>query len=176
MTTSPLAGTSLPPSAPGGRAASGHGVFHGFAPTPANPAQRVSFGTSGHRGSSFDGTFQRGRISWRSAKRCATHRLGGRGERAAVHRHRYPRSLSRPALATCRWRCSPPTGWTRSSTSTTATHPRRSSRAPSWPIIAARISGLADGVVITPSHNPPGRRRLQIQHARRRAGRHRRDG
>ena len=35
-----------------------------------------------------------------------------------------------------------------------------------------RTSGLADGIVVTPSHNPPRRRRLQVQPAQRRAGRH----
>ena len=41
-----------------------------------------------------------------------------------------------------------------------------------------RNTGLADGIVITPSHNPPDRRRLQVQPAERRAGgqrRHRMD-
>ena len=33
--------------------------------------------------------------------------------------------------------------------------------------------GLADGIVVTPSHNPPSRRRLQVQPAARRPGRHR---
>ena len=33
----------------------------------------------------------------------------------------------------------------------------------------------ADGIVVTPSHNPPTRRRLQVQPAARRPGRHRRD-
>ena len=37
-----------------------------------------------------------------------------------------------------------------------------------------REHGLADGIVITPSHNPPDRRRLQVQPAQRRPGRHRR--
>ena len=32
---------------------------------------------------------------------------------------------------------------------------------------------LADGIVVTPSHNPPGRRGVQVQPAQRRAGRHR---
>ena len=32
-----------------------------------------------------------------------------------------------------------------------------------------RTTGLADGIVITPSHNPPGRRRLQIQSSARRS-------
>ena len=33
-----------------------------------------------------------------------------------------------------------------------------------------RSTGLADGIVVTPSHNPPRRRRLQVQPAQRRAG------
>ena len=39
-------------------------------PDPTNPAQRVAFGTSGHRGSSFDGSFNEDHIS-RSAPRSA---------------------------------------------------------------------------------------------------------
>ena len=35
-----------------------------------------------------------------------------------------------------------------------------------------RKDHLADGIVITPSHNPPGGRRLQVQPAQRRPGRH----
>ena len=37
-----------------------------------------------------------------------------------------------------------------------------------------RTDGLADGVVITPSHNPPARRRVQVQPPARRPRRHRR--
>jgi phosphoglucomutase len=37
-----------------------------------------------------------------------------------------------------------------------------------------RTAGLADGIVVTPSHNPPDRRRLQVQPAQRRAGGQRR--
>ena len=47
-----------------------------------------------------------------------------------------------------------------------ARHPRPQPR--------PQASACADGIVITPSHNPPERRRLQVQPAQRRPGRHRR--
>jgi phosphoglucomutase len=42
-------------------------------------------------------------------------------------------------------------------------------------LVANRGKITADGIVVTPSHNPPGRRRLQVQPAARRPGRQRRD-
>lgn len=53
---SPLAGLPAPPSLlidPGEVISR----FHDIHPDPADPAQRVSFGTSGHRGTSLDGSF-----------------------------------------------------------------------------------------------------------------------
>ena len=38
-------------------------AYYSEPPDPANPAQRVSFGTSGHRGSSFKGTFNEEHIT-----------------------------------------------------------------------------------------------------------------
>ena len=37
-------------------------AYYSVKPDPANPAQRVAFGTSGHRGSSFDGSFNEAHI------------------------------------------------------------------------------------------------------------------
>ena len=64
-------------------------------------------------------------------------------------------ALSEPAHA-ARSRCSPPTA-SRSmiDAQTTATRRRRSSRTPSSTYNRGRTAGLADGIVITPSHNPP---------------------
>ncbi len=39
-----------------------------------------------------------------------------------------------------------------------------------------RTTGLADGIVITPSHNPPESGGLQVHHPNGRAGGHRRAG
>ena len=75
-----------------------------------------------------------------------------------------------------RWRCWPPTTSRCSSTPATGYTP---TPAVSHAILRANRgrqtrAGLADGIVVTPSHNPPARRRLQVQPAARRPGRHRR--
>ena len=37
-------------------------AYHEVAPDPADPAQRVSFGTSGHRGTATAGTFNEAHV------------------------------------------------------------------------------------------------------------------
>jgi hypothetical protein len=88
------------------------------------------------------------RISWRSARRsagiAARRAWTGRCSSASIHM---------PSLAPLwppRWKRSPPTGWTRSSTSTTTTRRPRSSRTPSWPI-AGRSWVPGSGRAISPS-------------------------
>ena len=61
-------------------------------PDPAVPAQRVSFGTSGHRGSSFDVAFNEAHILATTEAICR-HRAQERHRRTAVHRDRHPRAL-----------------------------------------------------------------------------------
>ena len=60
-------------------------------PDPTVPSQRVSFGTSGHRGSAFDGAFNEAQ-SWRSARRSVIPKAK-RHRRAAVHRDRHARAV-----------------------------------------------------------------------------------
>ena len=91
MTVSPLAGTLLPPSALVDVTRLVTTYFTRSA-DPADPVQRVSFGTSGHRGSSLEGTFNEAHILAISQAVCQ-HRRAGRGGRAAVHRHRHPRPV-----------------------------------------------------------------------------------
>lgn len=121
-------------------------------PNPAIPAQRVGFGTSGHRGSSLLHTFNEEHIyaitqavcDYRKAKGIDgplflggdTHALSEAAFRSAlevlvandVHVRIAPRGIytATPAIshAILRWN-------------------------------AGRSKGLADGIVITPSHNPP---------------------
>jgi phosphoglucomutase len=121
-------------------------------PDSANPAQRVSFGTSGHRGSSFAGTFNEAHVlaitqaicDYRRHERIDgplylgkdTHALSGAAFMTALevlaangvetmvdHRDGYTPT---PAISHA-----------------ILTHNR------------GRRSGLADGIVVTPSHNPP---------------------
>ena len=121
-------------------------------PDPGDPRQRVKFGTSGHRGTPLDGSLTR-RTSSRSPRPSATT-AAGRGSTARSSWAR-TRTRCRRRRRTRPSRCWPPTASRPSSSATTASRRRRSSRARSWPANRGRTAHLADGIVITPSHNPP---------------------
>ena len=67
-------------------------------PDPSNPAQRVAFGTSGHRGSAFDGTFNEAHILTISQAICQRRRAAGVTGPLFIGIDTH--ALSRPALAT----------------------------------------------------------------------------
>jgi phosphoglucomutase len=121
-------------------------------PDPHTPEQRVAFGTSGHRGSSFDSSFNEWHILAITQAICLYRRqqkidgplfLG-------IDTH----ALSRPALA--------------SAVEVLAANgveimlAQKDGYTPT-PVIShailtynhGRATGLADGIVVTPSHNPP---------------------
>ena len=127
-------------------------AYYTLVPDPAVPAERVSFGTSGHRGSSFDRTFNEEHIIAITEAICHYRRkevidgplfLG-------IDTH----ALSQPACATA--------------VEVLAAHgveimlAEHDEYTPT-PVIShailcynrERTTGLADGIVITPSHNPP---------------------
>ena len=151
MTISPLAGRLLPPSAlvdvP--RLVT---AYFTIVPDPANPAQRVAFGTSGHRGSAFDGTFNEAHILAITQAVCRhRHAAGVDGPLfIGIDTH----ALSRPALATALE--------VFAANGIDAFIDEHDGYTPT-PVIShailtynrGRTAGLADGVVITPSHNPP---------------------
>ena len=97
MTVSPLAGKLLPPSllvdVP--RLVT---AYFTIRPDPAVPAQRVAFGTSGHRGSSFSATFNEAHILAISQAVC--QRRQGAGVTGPLFIGIDTHALSRPALAT----------------------------------------------------------------------------
>ena len=62
MALHPLAGQPPASLHAGGHPAPDHRLLHGAGPTRRSPAQRVSFGTSGHRGSSLLGSFNEAHI------------------------------------------------------------------------------------------------------------------
>ena len=121
-------------------------------PDPATPAERVAFGTSGHRGSSFDSTFneahvlaisqaiclyrQRERISGPLFIGCDTH---------ALSRPAFESALEVLAANGVEVMISKDGEYTPTPAISQAilVHNR------------GRRDGLADGIVITPSHNPP---------------------
>jgi len=148
---SPLAGKILDPSllldVPRLLAA-----YTSVRPDRANPAQRIAFGTSGHRGSAFDGSFNEAHVLAISQAICQHRRaMGIDGPLfAGIDTH----ALSRPALATAVevFTANDVDIFVDTNDGTTPT-----------PVIShailtynrGRTSGFADGIVLTPSHNPP---------------------
>ena len=122
-------------------------------PDPAMPAQRVAFGTSGHRGSSFDSTFNEAHVLAISQAICL-YRQQRAHLRPAVHRLRYPCAVA----ARLRKRAGGPGGQRRRGHDLAGTAEYTPTPAISQAILVhnrGRTDGLADGIVITPSHNPP---------------------
>ena len=120
-------------------------------PDPSNPAEAVSFGTSGHRGTSFDGTFTESHILAISAA-IARYRKA-QGIDGPLFLGRDTHALSQPAFRTAvevlvahgvDVAVDSDDGYTPTPAVSLAilTH-------------NARGGPSADGVVITPSHNPP---------------------
>ncbi|MBP1599494.1 MAG: phosphoglucomutase, partial [Acidobacteria bacterium] len=121
-------------------------------PDIADPAQRVAFGTSGHRGSSFRDSFNEAHILAISQAICEFRQAQGITGPLFVGMDTH--ALSEPALASAievfagneqEIMIDAGAGYTPT------------------PVIShailnynrGRTTGLADGVVITPSHNPP---------------------
>jgi phosphoglucomutase len=122
-------------------------------PDPAVPAQRVSFGTSGHRGSSLERSFNEDHVLTVSQAVCELRR--SRGITGPLYAGMDTHALSEPALYTAievfaangvDVFIQDGFGYTPTPVVSHAilTHNR------------GRETALADGVVITPSHNPPG--------------------
>ena len=121
-------------------------------PDPAIPSQRVAFGTSGHRGSAFDNAFNEAHILVISQAICDhRRRVGITGPLfVGIDSH----ALSEPALASALE--------VFAANDIDTMIDARNGYTPT-PVISHailtynrnRTSGLGDGVVITPSHNPP---------------------
>jgi phosphoglucomutase len=151
MSLHPLAGKPVPPSLivniP--RLVSEYFASH---PDPADKNQLVSFGTSGHRGVSHKGTFNEDHIL-AIAQATAEHRRA-KGVTGPLFLGIDTHALSEPAFVSAlevfagngvEVRIQRGRGYTPTPAVSHAilTHNR------------GRTSGLADGVVVTPSHNPP---------------------
>jgi phosphoglucomutase len=121
-------------------------------PDPGEAAQRVSFGTSGHRGSAFTATFNEDHIAATTQAICEYR--DGQGIRGPLYLGADTHALSEPAQVTAlevlaangvHVLCDARGGYT-------------PTPAVSRAILAHNASGSArraDGIVITPSHNPP---------------------
>jgi phosphoglucomutase len=151
MTQSPLAGKPAPPEIlidVDGLL----GEFHRRRPDPADPRQRVRFGTSGHRGSPLDGSFNEAHILAITQAICeyrAAHAIDG-PLYLGMDTHAVSPAAQRSALEVL------------------AAHGvdvllQRDDGFTPTPVVShailahnrGRTAGLADGILVTPSHNPP---------------------
>ncbi len=151
MTTHPLAGQPAPPellvNVP--RLVS---AYYTDLPDPDQPAQRVAFGTSGHRGSSLRHSFNEAHILAIAQALCELRRE--RGLTGPLYVGMDTHALSEPALRTA------VEVFAANEVDIVIQQGLGYTPTPviSHAILAynrGRSSGLADGVVITPSHNPP---------------------
>jgi phosphoglucomutase len=121
-------------------------------PDPADPNQMVSFGTSGHRGSSLSGTFTEAHILAITQAICDYRR--SRGTDGPLQMGKDTHALSAPAQRTALEVLA---------ANNVETVIQRDDGVTPTPVISRAIivhnrgrkTGLADGIVITPSHNPP---------------------
>ncbi|MDE2308361.1 MAG: phosphoglucomutase (alpha-D-glucose-1,6-bisphosphate-dependent) [Xanthomonadaceae bacterium] len=121
-------------------------------PDPAVPAQRVAFGTSGHRGSSFERSFNRAHILAISQAICEYRK--GRGIDGPLFMGFDTHALSQPAFEDALEVLAANGVETLIASGGEFTPTPAISHA----ILVhnrGRTGGLADGIVITPSHNPP---------------------
>lgn len=127
-------------------------AYYTHKPNPDNPGERISFGTSGHRGSSFDNAFNENHIVAVSQALCDYRQ--GEGTNGPLFLGMDTHALSEAAFATALgvFAANGVTVMIQEGLGYTPTP------AVSHAILAYnqdRSDGLADGVVLTPSHNPP---------------------
>jgi phosphoglucomutase len=125
-------------------------------PDPSVPSQRVSFGTSGHRGSAFQNSFNENHILAITQAICQYR--AGQGTSGPLFLAKDTHALSEPAFASAlevlaangvEVMIDQDLGYTPTPALSHAvlTHNRPAAR--------PRPGAQADGIVITPSHNPP---------------------
>src|SRR6266700_1179466 len=121
-------------------------------PDPAVPGQRVSFGTSGHRGSSLRVAFNEDHIGATTQAICEYRRE--QGVDGPVFLGRDTHALSEPAMVSALE--------VLAANGVPVLIDSRDGYTPTPALSHAilshnrgRTSGLADGIVVTPSHNPP---------------------
>ncbi len=128
-------------------------AYYTIIPDPADPGQRVAFGTSGHRGSSLDGSFNEAHIAATTQAICEYR--AGQGITGPLFMGRDTHGLSEPAWATALE--------VLAANDVTVLIDVDGRYTPTPAVSHAILdrnrrggTGEADGIVVTPSHNPPG--------------------
>src|SRR5581483_9768818 len=132
-------------------------AYYAVHPDPGEASQRVSFGTSGHRGSAFTATFNEDHILATTQAICEYR--AGQGIDGPLYLGADPHALSEPATASAlevlaangvrvlvdsRGGYTPTPAVSRAILAHNAANHGSASQGPQ-----------ADGIVVTPSHNPP---------------------
>jgi phosphoglucomutase len=127
-------------------------AYYAEHPDPAEPGQAVSFGTSGHRGSSLHAAFNDDHIAATTQAICDHRRAAGVDGPLFLAKDTH--ALSEPAWATALE--------VLAANDVRVLVDSRDAYTPTPALShavlghnAGRTTGLADGIVITPSHNPP---------------------
>ena len=131
-------------------------AYYTEVPDPSVPAQRVAFGTSGHRGSAFDGSFNEAHVLAITQAICDHRR--SRGITGPLFLGIDTHALSQPACASAlevlagngvdvMLAVGDETTPTPAISHAIVVHNRGAD--------GTRGAALADGIVVTPSHNPP---------------------
>ncbi len=128
------------------------GAYYDRRPDPAEPDQRVAFGTSGHRGSSLDAAFNEAHIV--ATTQAIVEYRAEQGVKGPLVIGRDPHALSEPAWQTARE--------VLVAAGVTVLVDDRDGYTPTPAISHAILRlnregghGQVDGIVVTPSHNPP---------------------
>jgi phosphoglucomutase len=129
------------------------GAYYDEKPDPSNPAERVAFGTSGHRGTSFERTFTEAHVLAISEAVCRYREKEGIDGPLFLGRDTH--ALSEPAARTITE--------VLAARGVDVVVDADDGFTPT-PVISHAIlthnrgdgAGTADGIVVTPSHNPPG--------------------
>ena len=127
-------------------------AYYANKPDPGVPAQRVAFGTSGHRGSSFSSSFNEDHILAISQAVCEYRRSKGIDGPLFIGIDTH--ALSVPALETALEVLAANGADVRIATGGEFTPTPAVSHA-ILTFNKGRTSGRGDGIVVTPSHNPP---------------------
>ena len=127
-------------------------AYYSLKPDVANPAQRVSFGTSGHRGSAFDTAFNESHILAISQAICLYRK--SQNISGPLYLGMDTHALSVPAFASA-LEVLAANGVETMVDSEGGYTPTPAISHAILTYNCGRKNGLADGIVITPSHNPP---------------------
>ncbi|GGS83690.1 phosphoglucomutase, alpha-D-glucose phosphate-specific [Planobispora rosea] len=128
-------------------------AYYALHPDPSDPAQRVTFGTSGHRGSALNAAFNEDHIV--ATSQAIVEYRAARGVDGPLFLGADTHALSEPARVSALE--------VFAANGVTVMIDSRDGYTPTPAVSHAilsrnrgRTAGLADGVVVTPSHNPPG--------------------